>query len=353
VLNDLISLSHVAQDGLSYALLCPYKLRDSLTHLLTMVSSRLTFKALHPTFGAECTGVDFSHPLSTETVNGIRSGLATYGVLIFRQAQLDDARHVAFAAQLGELDDSTPYIKAGRKHRLAPYTELFDVSNLDDDGNVVSTDSLRFHLGLGNGLFHVDSAFNPRRAGYSILRAHKLPPKGTGGATAFADTRSAYADLDDDTQAKIQDYVISHSLWHSRRLAAPDCEFLLGMNPEEHFMARHRLVQMHEPSGRPNLYIAHHAHHIDGLSQDDGQDIIRNLLGHATQKKYVFEVEWESNGDIIIWVSLESYTSRRFAYDHRTIRASCMRLVEEHSRANTCATCEERQYTTPHPPLGD
>jgi alpha-ketoglutarate-dependent 2,4-dichlorophenoxyacetate dioxygenase len=267
-----------------------------------MTASRLTFSPLHPTFGAECHGVDFSRAISSTTVEKIRSGLATYGVLVFRQAQLDDARHVAFAAQLGDLDDSTPYIKAGRKHRLAPYTELFDVSNLDDDGNVVSIDSLRFQLGLGNGLFHVDSAFNPRRAGYSILRAHRLPPKGTGGATAFADTRTAYAELDEQTKGKIKDYVVNHSLWHSRRLAAPDCQFLQGMDPKEHFMARHALVQMHEPSGRLNLYIAHHAHHIDGLSQEDGQELIRSLLNHATQEKYTFEVEWESDGDIIIWV---------------------------------------------------
>jgi alpha-ketoglutarate-dependent 2,4-dichlorophenoxyacetate dioxygenase len=247
-----------------------------------------------------------------QTVDEIRAGLATYGVLVFRQAQLDDARHVAFAAQLGELDDSTPYIKAGRKHRLAPYTELFDVSNLDDDGNVVSTDSLRFQLGLGNGLFHVDSAFNPRRAGHSILRAHQLPPKGTGGATAFADTRTAYADLDDNTKKRIKNYVVNHSLWHSRRLAAPDCKFLQSMNPEDHFMGRHALVQVHEASGRTNLYIAHHAHHIDGLSKEEGQQIIRDLLNHATQEKYTFEVEWENNGDIIVWVGLDSFLSERY-----------------------------------------
>jgi alpha-ketoglutarate-dependent 2,4-dichlorophenoxyacetate dioxygenase len=136
-----------------------------------------------------------------------------------------------------------------------------------------------------------------------------LHPKGTGGATAFADTRTAYAELDEDTQKKIKDYVVNHSLWHSRRLAAPDCEFLKGMHPEDHFMARHALVQMHEPSGRLNLYIAHHAHHIDGLSQEEGQEMIQNLLSHATQEKHTFEVDWESNGDIIIWASITTLNS--------------------------------------------
>ncbi|KAF2790808.1 Clavaminate synthase-like protein [Melanomma pulvis-pyrius CBS 109.77] len=265
------------------------------------IHPQLTFKSLHPTFGAECDGVDFSQPVPPDTITNIRSALAKYGVLVFRQAQLDDARHIAFAAQLGELDDATPYMKAGRKNRLDPYVELFDVSNLDDDGNIVATDSLRYQLGLGNGLFHVDSAFNPRRAGFSVLRAHHLPPKGTGGATAFADTRAAYDDLDHETKEMIKDLVIHHSLWHSRKLAAPDCEFLKGIDPEEHFMGRHRLVQRHEPSGRMNLYIAHHAYHIEGMDQEEGQELIKDLLRHATQGEYTFEVNWENNGDIIIW----------------------------------------------------
>jgi alpha-ketoglutarate-dependent 2,4-dichlorophenoxyacetate dioxygenase len=126
-----------------------------------MIPSPVTFSPLHRTFKAECIVVNISHALLTATVEEIYNGLAIYGVLNFRQVQLDDARHVAFAAQLSELDDSTPYIKADRKHRLTPYIELFDVSNLEDDGNVVSTNNLRFQLGLSNGLSHVDSVSNP------------------------------------------------------------------------------------------------------------------------------------------------------------------------------------------------
>ncbi|KAH8704149.1 hypothetical protein BGW36DRAFT_370739 [Talaromyces proteolyticus] len=33
----------------------------------------------------------------------------------------------------------------------------------------------------GNELFHVDSSFNPRRAGYRMLLANKLPSVGYGG----------------------------------------------------------------------------------------------------------------------------------------------------------------------------
>jgi alpha-ketoglutarate-dependent 2,4-dichlorophenoxyacetate dioxygenase len=65
-----------------------------------------------------------------------------------------------------------------------PDKEMFDVSNLDPDGNVVTeVDPQRLGAMEGNALWHADLAFNSRRAGYSMLRAHQLPPKGLGGDT--------------------------------------------------------------------------------------------------------------------------------------------------------------------------
>lgn len=68
----------------------------------------------------------------------------------------------------GELDDVKPYIKLGRPNRLK-YDELFDVSNVEEDGTIVPDQSPRGAANKGNCLFHVDSSFNPRRAGYSLL----------------------------------------------------------------------------------------------------------------------------------------------------------------------------------------
>ena len=269
--------------------------------------NKATFKPLHPTFAAECNGIDFSQPLDQDTVQSIRDGMAKYGILVFRGARLDDARHIALARQMGELDSSTVFIIPGKEYRLAPYNELTDVGNIEDDGSVVQKDSLRYQIGMGNNLFHVDCSYNPRRVGFSILRAHKLPPKGTGGGTAFADTRTAYDDLDAETKAKIKDYVAWHSVWHSRRLAAPDCDFLKFMDPEQNSMARHKLVQVHEPSNRENLYIAAHVHHFDGSTKEDSEPEINALLQHATQDKYTVRVDWENDGDFVIWVSGQAW----------------------------------------------
>lgn len=91
----------------------------------------------------------------------------------------------------------------------------------------------------------------------------------------------------------------AHSLSHSRKTAAP--ELLRDVNPEQGFMSRHRLVQPHEPSGRMNLYLASHVHHIEGLAPAESEALLRMLRAHATRERYVVSVAWEGEGDLVIW----------------------------------------------------
>lgn len=241
--------------------------------------------------------------------------------MVFRRTNLNDETHVAFAKQFGELDDIKPYKAAGRKQRLK-YDELFDVSNVEMDGSILDPDSPRgqsnkvyFHIIYlssrafsdyrykmqGNDQFHVDSSFNPRRAGYSLLLAHELPPKGMGGHTAFADTRTAFDTLPQDLKEELlsKDYIACHSIHHSRKLAAP--EFFADLDPEKFPMGRHHLVQLHEASDRMNLYIATHIHHIEGLEPEKSTALFDRLFSHATQPSNLIEILWESPGDLVIW----------------------------------------------------
>lgn len=61
---------------------------------------------------------------------------------MFRNTGLDDAHHVSFAAQFGELDDVTPYLAGGRAHRLSD-VRLFDVGNIDLDGSIFGLNNVR------------------------------------------------------------------------------------------------------------------------------------------------------------------------------------------------------------------
>ncbi|KAK2468991.1 hypothetical protein H9L39_19385 [Fusarium oxysporum f. sp. albedinis] len=172
---------------------------------------------------------------------------------------------------------------------------------MEHDGSIVDPSSPRAQANRGNSLFHVDSSFNPRRAGYSLLLSHELPPRGTGGSTEFCDTRAAWDDLDEATKQELlsKDYIACHSILHSKKIAAP--QHFSNIEPADYPMGRHRLAQKHERSGRMNLYLAKHIHHIEGLSTKESQELFGKLFDHATQDKYRLEVEWRNVGDLVVW----------------------------------------------------
>lgn len=65
-----------------------------------------------------------------------------YGMVMIRDTGLTDETHIELARKFGELDDVTPYNKAGRKNRLK-FDELFDVGNIEADGKIVDPKSPR------------------------------------------------------------------------------------------------------------------------------------------------------------------------------------------------------------------
>ena len=213
--------------------------------------TRLSFRRLHDTFGVEVEGVDWSQkPLSQDVLDDIRAAISREGVLVFRNANLNNDEHIAFTKQLNDqLYDVTAHIKAGRAMRFPEQPEIFDVSNLDDKGKIVTDmDPMRKEGNKGNFLWHADMTYNPHRALYSILRAVELPPKGTGGETQYLDSRTAYDELpqslrDELEQAlgvKLEDAITHNSLMHNRKLGSP--EYFKSVEPLDQPMAKYKLV---------------------------------------------------------------------------------------------------------------
>ncbi|WVW79045.1 hypothetical protein I302_101008 [Kwoniella bestiolae CBS 10118] len=252
--------------------------------------SLVQYHPLHPTFGAEAIA-DFSS-ITPELVEEIKAGLAKTG--------LNDARHVEMSHLFGDLDDIAPFVGGlGQKNRLSS-DYLFDVGNVNPDGTVMQPGGMRDLLLRCNYHFHADSAFNPRRAGISLLLAHELPPAGLGGDTEFADTRTAYEALPSERKEQIKDWVVCNSQLNCRRNANIDENGKLNplLDTDEHRFGKHKLVQTHEPSGRTNLYIAAHAHHVEGMPIEEGQRELHELLTHAGSPEFTTKVQWKNIGDL-------------------------------------------------------
>jgi alpha-ketoglutarate-dependent 2,4-dichlorophenoxyacetate dioxygenase len=259
----------------------------------------LAVTPLHPLFAARISGVDLSQPVSEDLARAIERAMDEHAVCVLPDQALDDERQIAFARLYGPLEVSPPVQnKAGGigfntrvKHR-----EIFDVSNLDEQGAILDARDTRSVYRLGNQLWHTDSSFRQKSAAWSMLHARVIPP--AGGDTEFADTRAAYDALTEAMKRRLDGLVAEHSIWHSRGK-------LGGYTPTEEERklrppARHPLVRRHPGSGRNALYIASHASHIVGMPLDEGQALLAELIAFATQPRFVYVHKWQP-GDLVIW----------------------------------------------------
>jgi alpha-ketoglutarate-dependent 2,4-dichlorophenoxyacetate dioxygenase len=271
-----------------------------------------------PRFGAECSGLDLTRPLSPDEVKQVTDAMDTYGVTVWRDTGINDEQHVAFSRNFGFLERVPK--REGVRFRL-PFRELFDASNLNVEGEITQ-DPAAIQNRKGDRLWHTDSAFLEKRTSYSILLAHEVPPE--GGETWFADTRSAYEDLPQETKDLLDGKIGINSLWWSRKKAGAD------ISDEEIYdrpLARHPLVHVHKGSGRKALFIAAHTMDVEGMGKAEGRQLIADLIVHCTQPQYVFSVKWNA-GDMVIWDNLCSmHKGGEYAYDtyRRDMRRTTVR----------------------------
>ncbi|MES2700353.1 MAG: TauD/TfdA family dioxygenase [Pseudomonadota bacterium] len=254
----------------------------------------LTVTPILPRFGAECSGLDLTKPLGPQDLADVIKAMDTWGVTVWRNTGMDDAQHVAFSRNFGYLERVPA--REGMKMRL-PFRELFDASNLNVEGEITK-DEAAISYRKGDRLWHTDSAFMEKRTSYSLLLAHEVPRE--GGQTWFADTRSAYEDLPQEMQDKLEGLIGINSLWWSRKQAGADID---EAEIDERPKAEHPLVHVHKGSGRKALFIAAHTMDIKGMDRAEGRALIRQLIDHITQPQYVFSVSWNP-GDMVIWDNL-------------------------------------------------
>lgn len=270
----------------------------------------LTFKPLHATFAAEVEGIDFSKPIPDSVIEEVQEGIDKYGVLVFRKANMDNATHVSFTRRFGELD-SMPMIR--RRGRFPNEPHIFDVSNLDDSGEIVKTaDRVTSMLKKGNELWHADMQYHPRRDKYSLLRAVEIPPASAGGQTEFADARTAYDDLSQEWKDRLENIVCDCSLIHNRRLAAPD--LYKTVDPYDWCISHFKAVYPHEGSRRKTLYVTSYVYRFQGYTVEESQKMIEELIEHGTQPHKICKVDWQQAGDAVMWDNTSTW--------HRALDAS-------------------------------
>ncbi|HXZ91897.1 MAG TPA: TauD/TfdA family dioxygenase [Burkholderiales bacterium] len=254
----------------------------------------LELRPLHPSFAAEAGPIDLCRAQDRATLEEIHAAMDRYLVLVFRDQAFGDAEQLAFARRFdGALHTKTGAAALGA-NRFGNEA-LTDISNLGADGAILARDDRRRQYALGNRLWHTDASFQDPPGRYSMLHARVVPS--SGADTEFADLRAAYEALDQTMRARLDGLRVHHSIAYSRQtlgfeFSADEADLLKG--------AVHPLVRVNPRSGDRSLYLASHASRILDWPLPEGRLLLRDLIEHATQPRFVYRHAW-CVGDLVIW----------------------------------------------------
>jgi len=284
--------------------------------------TRFTIHPIHTDFAAEIFDIDLSKKQSSADVNLIKEAFWKYAVLVFPDQKLSLDQHVDFATLFGPIEmNVNTYQEEVKKHRFD--YRVSDISNLDEEDNILAENSRKRMSGLANRLWHTDSIFRHQPALASALYALTVVP--IGGKTEFADTRAAWDSLPDITKNKIDKLIVEHSIFHSRAKIG----FTNFTDKEKAALppSRQVLVRNIPESHRKALYIASHAMRIIGMSDLEGVALLDELMAHATQPQFIYSHRWRV-GDLVIWDNRctmhrgTDYDEKRFKLDMRRATVS-------------------------------
>ncbi len=153
-------------------------------------TSRITVRRLNPALGAEVRGVDMRQPLDAQTRQDILDAWTEHLVLVFPGQKITDEEHVAFTRNFGE-----PEIFHQKIIKSQRTPEIFRVSNVDEDGNLMPLSNPTVKQLSLSQLWHTDSSYREIPCLGSLL--HGVEVSRTGGQTKFTNMYKVYESLPD------------------------------------------------------------------------------------------------------------------------------------------------------------
>ncbi|MGE4239435.1 TauD/TfdA dioxygenase family protein [Ramlibacter sp.] len=244
-------------------------------------------------FGAGISGIDLTRPITREQYEEVERALSDHGVIYFRNMPIDDEHQEAFIRWFGPPNALAKQMSnAANKN---PY--FYDVSNTDENGNIMTEEHERRHYLQANLFWHTDMSMRQPPARVTVLSARVLPEVDAPN-TEFADMRAAWEALPASRQKELEGLVVEHSVYASRAKVG-----YTNFNEETRKLlppAHHPLVRTHPGSGRKCFYMGAHASHIVGWPEEKGRALLEELTEFATQPKFRYVHVWQPR-DVLMW----------------------------------------------------
>ena len=133
----------------------------------------------------------------------------------------------------------------------------------------------------------------------SLFLCRECPPE--GGQTEFAGMFAAYEALPEERrqwlleQRGVHDYVYHYETYLTHRKPLTQ-EQKAKLSP-----TTHPAVRTHPVSNRNGIYLSEAlTSHLDGVDEEEGRRLIKEICDFATQPRFVYRHEWRV-GDLVFW----------------------------------------------------
>ena len=258
--------------------------------------------------GAAIEGMDLARRLPPAELEGVLRTLGQYGVVRFPRQQLTGRELRDFSAQLGDLE-----INVGSQGYQEPGVENGRPLGLAD---------------AGQG-WHTDMSYSRMIAFANVLYGIKIPKRsGTAlGATQFANTQAAYADLPADVKGALEGKTVLHDFnkfWEMmRREKGSKRPPLTEAQRKSKPPVSHPAFLKHPLTGNKVLYAnPGYAVRINELPEKESDEMLEFLFRHQLQPKYLYTSHWQER-DVLVWEDIGTIHNAVADYgphEHRLVK---------------------------------
>ena len=248
----------------------------------------MLIKNLGTTLGIEIIGFNLKKNIDKNIIGQVSDLLSQFSVVVIRDQNITNEQHINFSEYFGDLEvTKTGTNGAGSK--------LIILQNFDEDGNIVPpTDRQRLN-NLANQEWHSDSSFKKIPSKLSILSAKMIPAK--GGNTEFLSMRAVYNALPKKLKSNIEDKVCWHDYSYGR--SKIDANLVTADEKKALPPVKQKLVLNNKKYGK-SLYIGAHCSKIDGMNDDESQNLLDEIYEYIDNESHVYSHIWKPY-DLIIW----------------------------------------------------
>jgi taurine dioxygenase len=233
----------------------------------------ITITPLHPSLGAEVSGVDLGRSIDPPTREALSQALAEHLALVFRGQSLTPEQYLSAAAAFGP-----PMRQHYSQHHMPGYPEIGMVWHRNGQRPAER--------------WHTDHTNREHPPAATMLYGVEIPS--AGGGTSVANMRAEYAALPEDERRRLDTLTTVNSLDADHTdTRAEDIE-RFGKP------VVHPMVRTHPVHGSRAVYFhISKAMYIDGMTPEASKAYMADLIERMTRPELVYHHAWRK-GDVLV-----------------------------------------------------